>query len=300
MLGSLLRDIPDCVPPDSDTKPPRLKMPANACDCHAHVCGPVDKYPLKPERLYSPTRSSFAEYWSMLDTIGVERAVLVQPSFYGSDSSALLDALHSNPEMVRGVAVIDAPTSKVELKRLHAAGIRGIRFNIVDQRDGKGVFPGETIKALSRDLADLGWHVELLMHVDEFPQLEELIADIPVDVVFAHFGYPAGAGRRESAGFRAFLTLLERRKAWVKLSGPYRVSSAELPYPDIDRIVRDVVATAADRLLWGSDWPHVRASWATTMSNDGDLVDLLERWIPDSETRHQVLVRNPQELYWNT
>jgi 2-pyrone-4,6-dicarboxylate lactonase len=298
MQGSLPNpDIPTCVPPDSVTKTPRLAMPASACDCHAHVSGPPTTYPLESARLYSPAGSTAADYRKMLKTIGAQRAVLVQPSFYGRDNSAMLDAIRESPATFRGVAVVDGAVCKNEFARLHAAGIRGVRFNIVDQREAKGVFPHDLIKTLSHRLADLGWHVELLLHVDEFPQIDALVAGLPVDVVLAHMGYPQARGGRTSDGFRSLLRLLERRKAWVKLTGPYRISALELPYDDIGPMVRDIVAAAADRLVWGSDWPHVRASWSTRMPNDGDLVDLLATWVPDANTRHRILVRNPEQLY---
>jgi predicted TIM-barrel fold metal-dependent hydrolase len=297
MHGAVSHDIPDCVPPDPAPHPLRFQMPAGACDCHAHVSGPESRYPLSPTRLYSPTGSSMADYRTMLNAIGVGRAVLVQPSFYGSDNSALLDALGESPATLRGIAVIDGATPAAELERLHAAGIRGVRFNIVDQREGKGVFPGDLIRTLSPRLADLGWHVELLVHVDDFPGLDQLVSGLPVDVVVAHMGYLHRQGSRRSDGFRALLRLLDRRKAWVKLSGPYRVSAFEMPHDDVDPVVRDIVSAANDRVLWGSDWPHVRASWSTAMPNDGDLANLLQAWVPDPDAREAILVRNPEQLY---
>lgn len=298
MFGPLPRDeIPTCEAPVARTREPRLLLPPNAVDCHAHVCGPETIYPLSPTRLYSPIGSTVADYRAMLETVGLERAVLVQPSFYGADNSALLDALRQNPSNFRGVAVVHDDINHAELARLDVEGIRGIRFNIVDRRDGKGVFPVKQIKGLARRLADLGWHIELLAHVDDFPELQSFVADLPVGIVFAHFGYPHGAHARESDGFRSFLKLLKAGKAWVKLTGPYRISGSELPYADIAPIVQEVVSVAAGRIVWGSDWPHVRASWPTAMPNDGDLVDLLETWVPDADLRHQILVRNPENLY---
>lgn len=291
------RYIPPCVPPEPHTKAPRYAVPALACDCHAHVCGPATIYPLDSTRLYSPSGSTVVDYRSMLRAIGVQRAVLVQPSFYGSDNRAMLDAIRESPATFRGVAVVDGSECKEEFERLHAAGVRGIRFNIVDQREGKGVFPDDFIKTLSHRLADFGWHVELLLHVDEFPNLEALVAGLPVDIVLAHMGYPRAQDARASDGFRSLLRLLDKRKAWVKLTGPYRISTLEMPYADIGPIVRDIVAAAADRLVWGSDWPHVRASWQTRIPNDGDLIDLLEAWVPDAKTRQEILVRNPEQLY---
>ena len=266
-----------------------------ACDCHAHVCGPESRYPYSPNRLYTPEDASPADYRRMLDSLGIERGVLVQPSIYGTDNRALLDALAQDPERLRGVAVVPWDVSVKEIEKLHAQGVRGVRQNIVDLKEGKGVLPLERLEALAKRIQPFGWHVEFLMHVEEFPQLERQLAYFPVDVVFGHLGYvPAGKSPAEP-GFQALLRLMRDGKAWVKLTAPYRLTMSAMPYRDTDALARALVDAAPQRLLWGTDWPHVFIK--TAMPEDRQLLALLEHWVPEERLRRRILVDQPAELY---
>jgi predicted TIM-barrel fold metal-dependent hydrolase len=286
---------PLCAAPDPTPRKPRLVLPLLSCDSHAHICGPASRYAYSGARIYTPPDALYPGYRAMLDTLGIERAVLVQPSVYGSDNTAMLDALALDPQRLRGVAVITLDTSRAELERMHALGVRGVRCNIVDVKEGKGKLPMEQLQALAQLIKPFGWHLEFLMHVNEFPQLDELLADFPVDVVFGHLGYmPAGSGV-DAPGFAALLRLLKAGRAWVKLTGPYRISGTDLPYTDVTPLAQGLLKTAPGQIIWGSDWPHVMVKGA--MPNDGDLCELLELWVPDANQRHQVLVSNPARLY---
>jgi predicted TIM-barrel fold metal-dependent hydrolase len=266
-----------------------------ACDCHAHVCGPESRYPYSPNRLYTPEDASPADYRAMLDSLGVERGVLVQPPIYGTDNRALLDALATDPERLRGVAVVPYDIHARELEKLHQAGLRGVRQNIVDLKDGKGVLPLDELRRLGVKVKPFGWHVEFLMHVDEFPELDRQLADFPVDVVFGHLGYVPAAKKTSERGFQALLRLMKDGKAWVKLTAPYRLTMSALPYPDTDAFARALVDAAPERLIWGTDWPHVFIK--TAMPEDKKLLKLLEHWVPDKRARKRILVDNPAQLY---
>src|SRR3954464_13688887 len=183
-----------------------------ACDCHAHVCGPESRYAYSPARLYTPEDALPADYRRMLDSLSIERGVLVQPSIYGSDNQALLDALATDPARLRGVAVVPYDIHARELEKLHQAGVRGVRQNIVDLKDGKGVLPLDDLKRLAKTIAPFGWHVEFLMHVDEFPDLERQLADFPVDVVFGHLGYVSTKKTTREPGFIGLLNLMKQGK----------------------------------------------------------------------------------------
>lgn len=270
-------------------------MPPLSCDTHAHVCGPAALHAYAPARIYTPPDALYGDYRALLDTLGIARAVLVQPSVYGTDNTVLLRALAQDPARLRGVAVIEPDTPPAELERMHALGVRGVRCNIVDVKDGKGRLPLAQLQALAQAIQSLGWHLEFLMHVDEFPDLDQLLADFPVEVVFGHLGYMAPDKGMEAPGFQALLRLLRSGRAWVKLTGPYRISAAGLPYPDVTPFARALIKAAPDRIVWGSDWPHVMLKGA--MPNDGELCDLLSDWVPDPSTRHKVLVDNPARLY---
>ena len=275
---------------------PRFTLPPHSCDCHAHICGPRSRYEYFPRRVYTPPDCLLPAYQAMLQKLGLERAVLVQPSVYGSDNSAMLDALAAGGTNLRGVAVVDDTISDEELDRLHAAGVRGVRCNIVDvQPEDKGKLPFAQLQALAARIQRLNWHIELLMHVDEFPDLDTAFARFPVDLVFGHLGYMRTDKGMQAPGFQALLRLMRGGRSWVKLTGPYRISPGTLPYADVTAFAHELISAAKDRVVWGSDWPHVMTRGA--MPNDADLCNLLLDWIPDQATRAQVLVHNPARLY---
>lgn len=286
---------PLCAPPDPNPRTPATALFAGACDCHAHICGPATRYAYSPGRIYTPPDCLSGDYFAMLDTIGAARGVLVQPSVYGTDNSAMIDAMAGAGGRCRGVAVIDEATSDGEIEALHRAGVRGIRLNLVDVASPTGDIPLDVARRLAERVAPLGWHVELLVHVDDYAGLDVMFAGFPADIVFGHLGYMRPGRDVATPGFQALLRLLAGGRCWVKLSGPYRVSAGDLPYRDVTPFAHALIAAAPGRMLWGSDWPHVMVSKA--MPNDGDLCDLLATWIPDPDVRKRVLVDNPAELY---
>ncbi len=289
-------DAPPCAPPDFGPRAPRLKFPSRSCDTHAHILGPAARYAYSPARVYTPPDCLLPDYLTMLDTLGVERAVLVQPSVYGTDNSAMLDAMNAAGGRLRGVAVVAEDVSGAKLRKLDAAGVRGVRVNIVDVKDRKpGTLPMDSLRPLARRIAPLGWHMEFLMHADEFPDLDRTFAGFPVDIVLGHLGYLNIGQTAGAPGFQALLRLMKSGKAWVKLTGPYRISRAPLPYPDTVPFAKALVEANRERVIWGTDWPHVMLKGV--MPNDGELADVLADWVPDAALREQVLVKNPAALY---
>jgi predicted TIM-barrel fold metal-dependent hydrolase len=290
-------DAPACAGPDPNPRKPKLKLPPRACDTHAHIMGPKARYAYSPARVYTPPDCLLPDYLKMLATLGVERAVLVQPSVYGTDNTVMLEAMKAAGDRFRGVAVVADSISDAELKKLDAAGVRGVRVNIVDVKDRKpGTLPMDALTKLARRVAPLGWHMEFLMHADEFPDLDRAFAGFPVDIVLGHLGYMKTDKGLANAGFRALLDLMKAGRAWVKLTGPSRITTAGgLPYADVVPYARALLEANPERVIWGTDWPHVIIK--TPMPNDGDLADLLSDWIPDARVREQVLVRNPEKLY---
>ena len=288
-------DAPLCAAPDFNPRRPQLRLPPLSCDCHAHVCGPAARYPYWSGRVYTPPDCLPDAYRRMLGTLGIERAVLVQPSVYWTDNRAMLDAMREGGAMFRGVAVVDDAVTGEEIDRLHAAGVRGLRCNIVDIAEDKGKLPLDMLWRLADKIARHGWHIELLMHCDEFPQMNRSFADFPVPIVLGHLGYMRTDKGLEDPGLQALLDLMRSGKAWVKLTGPYRISTGPLPYADTVPFAHALTAAAPNRVVWGTDWPHVMAKGP--MPNDGDLCDLLAAWIPDAALRKQVLVDNAAALY---
>lgn len=287
---------PSCAPPDFNPRKPRFKFPAHACDSHAHVLGPAARYPYSPARIYTPPDCVLRDYRHMLDTLGVERAVLVQPSAYGFDNTAMLDAMKSDPQRLRGVAVVPDDVPEAELKRLHEAGVRGVRVNIVDVKDRKaGTLPLDSLTKLARRVKPFGWHMEMLLHVDEFPDFDRLVGDFPVDIVLGHLGYMRTDKGIDAPGFQALLRLVKSGRCWVKLTGPMRISTASLPHADVTPFAHALTRANPDRIVWGTDWPHVIIKGP--MPNDGDLADLVPGWVPDAALQERILAKNPARLY---
>ena len=287
---------PLCAAPDAKPRKPRITLPPLACDCHAHICGPRSRYDYFSQRVYTPPDCLLPDYRHMLATLGVARAVLVQPSVYGTDNTAMLDAMRAGGPHFRGVAVVADDISAGELRRMHEAGVRGVRVNIVDVPNRKaGTLPLAALEKLALKVKPLGWHMEFLMHVDEFPELDRMLAGIPVDTVYGHLGYMKTDQGIAHPGFAALLRLMQGGRAWAKLTGPSRISTQPLPHADTNPYAHALIKAAPRQVIWGTDWPHVMVKGA--MPNDGDLCDLLISWIPDAALRKQVLVDNPARLY---
>lgn len=282
-----------CPPPHPNPSPPRLSVPPGACDCHAHVFGPAGRYRYATERDYTPPDAPLERYRRLLATLGVERAVLVQPSVYGTDNTAVLDALAATGERFRGVAVLPPDTPERELERLHAAGVRGVRINLVTR--GGGV-PLDDLERMAARIAPLGWHVQLFVTLGTLADAAPRLAALPRAPVVDHMGaVPAGTSLQHP-GFQALLRLAGEGRCWVKLSGAYRLSAEDVPYADVVPYAQALVAANPERMVWGSDWPHPILH-DKPMPDDGALVDLLADWAPDEAVRRRILVDNPAELY---
>ncbi|QWE20947.1 amidohydrolase [Polynucleobacter sp. AP-Kolm-20A-A1] len=289
---------PLCQAPDPEIRSPKIAFPAGAVDCHAHVCGPASTFPYAQERIYTPPDATVESYQALLKMLGIDRAVLVQPSVYGTDNRAMLAALKANPNSFRGVAVIPNSISEIndaELEQLHQTGVRGIRCNIVDVADKSAGLPIQQLKNLADRIKPFGWHLELLMHVNEYPDLAKVFENFPVDLVFGHFGYSHANNGIHNKGFQGLLELLKNQRAWVKMTGPYRICDGNLPYIDMRPLNDAVIEANPQRLVWGTDWPHVMVK--KQMPHDAELCDLLGEWAGDPVLKKSILVDNPCILY---
>jgi predicted TIM-barrel fold metal-dependent hydrolase len=287
--------IPICAGPDPAPRKPRLQAPPGAIDCHAHIFGPLARYPLSPKRLFTPADVTVARYRALLDTLGIERAVLVTPSVYGMDNERQLDALVEMKGAWRGVAVVPVDVKDAELERLHKAGFRGVRVNLF----AKSGLLLDDLETIAERVKGLRWHVQLHADARALPQIVGRLRRLPVDVVFDHMGHIPAAEGVGHPGFVALLDLMREGRFWTKLSAPYRLSDLPCPWPDVAPFAQALIAAAPDRLVWGSDWPHPalpgHASFA--MPNDGDLLDLLALWTDDPVLQHKILCDNPRRIY---
>jgi len=287
--------------------PPSFAPPAGACDCHTHVFGPFDRYPLGPDRAYVPMNAVPEDARTMMDRIGLDRIVLVQPSPYGPDNRRMLDAMAELGAAARGVAVVDETTPDAELDRLHAAGVRGVRLNIATGGNDTGEPLGARCDALARQVAGRGWHLQLFIQPNVIVELEPTLMTLPVPCVIDHMGLISPAAFRENAAFEALLRLLDGDNCWVKLSGAYRVAKSDTDFAPVAPLAQALVAARPDRLVWGSDWPHTPPHAGVPDPSDnrkpyrnldtGELLGLLEDWAPDEMVRNRILVDNPARLY---
>jgi len=284
---------PDCAPPQPRAKAPRSKLPAGSCDAHFHVFGARARYPLDARRSYTPHVATLAAHRAMMAACGIDRAVLVQPSVYGTDNRCLLDALRgaaSRGDAYRGIVVPDAAASDEELLAMDALGVRGIRLNVVNPQ----ILAIDDAVALCTRMRSCGWHlqVHLMLATDGAATLAALAERVDAPIVVDHFGRPAAGAALPPL----LLELVASGRVWVKLSAAYRVSARAGPgHADVAPLVDALVAANPERLLWGSDWPHTELRGATP--HDADLVDLLVSSLPDAATLRRVCVDNPAALY---
>jgi predicted TIM-barrel fold metal-dependent hydrolase len=289
--------IPICDGPDPSPRKPRLLAPPGAIDCHAHIFGPVDRYPLSAKRLFTPRDVTVPQYRQLLATLGVERAVLVTPSVYGMDNERQLDTLVAMKGAWRGVAVVPTNVADAELERLHRAGFRGVRVNLF----AKSGLMLDDLETIAARVSTLQWHVQLHADARALPEIVDRLRRLPVKVVFDHMGHVPAAAGIAHPGFAALLELMREEKFWAKLSAPYRLSELPYPWADVVPFAKALIVAAPDRLVWGSDWPHpavpghMPANFA--MPNDGDLLDLLALWTEDPVEQRRILVDNPQRIY---
>ena len=284
-----------CAPADANPRAPKFSMPAGACDTHAHIFGPASRYPWNPARGYTPPDALPEAYERLHQVLGVARGVLTQPSVYGTDNRCMLDYVSRNLDRMRAVVSIEPSITDREIENLHAAGARGIRVNIAD----KGGNPFASFADVGR-MADrikaLRWHIEFLLHVHEMDEHFADIKRLPVAVAIGHLGYMPTALGAGHPKYQAFLDWVREGRCWVKLTASYRITSLQrTPYVDVAPLAKALIECRPDRIVWGTDWPHPICP--IPMPNDGDLLDQLADWIPDTKQRRRVLVENAGELY---
>ncbi|CAG4899800.1 amidohydrolase family protein [Paraburkholderia gardini] len=270
---------------------PMQKAPSKACDCHIHIIGPHDEFPLSPGRAYTPPEASIGQYENVQRVLGTERVVIVQASVYGTDNRCTLAALkHFGPQRARGVAVIDPSISDAELHTMHDAGVRGIRVNLVTP----GGPPVSHLTTLAERIAPLGWHTQVFVNGTALPMLAPTLLSLPTDVVIDHLGHVPANWELSHPAFDALCALLDSGRVWIKVCA-YRSSVAGYPFHDVDAAATSLIAHAPQRCVWGTDWPH--PSFEGTLPDDGELLDAFMRWAPDPSIQQQVLVDNPARLY---
>lgn len=274
----------------SNANTPRLKAPPGACDTHMHIYDA--RNPTAPTALLTPPDASVADYRKVQARLGLERAVIVQPTTYGTDNRCTLEAIAALAPGARGIATVDGSVTDAELERLTKAGIRGVRFHMLPG----GALPWDILKTMAARVGGFGWHVQLQLDGRTLPEREAMLKRLTGTLVVDHIGKFLEIVTPDHPSFRVLARLVENGRTYVKLSAPYEFSKAGPPdYADAGALAKALIAIAPERMLWASNWPHPSAH--NGKPDDAMLLDTLLDWAPDDATRRKVLADNPARLY---
>ena len=268
-----------------------LPTPPGATDCHMHIYD--DRFPLAPTATFKPPPAPVQAYFEVRRELGLERTVLVQPTGYGFDNRCLLEALPQFGASARGIVIIAPDTADAELQRLHALGVRGVRFMMI--ANAGGPLPWDALEPMAARIARLGWNIDLQLDGRELPQHRAMIDRLPGKLVIDHTGKFLEPVAADHPAFKALLGILEKDQRWVKLSAPYETSKSGPPaYADVGALAKALVEAHPQRCLWASNWPHPNR---TPTPSNADMLALLNDWAGDARVREQILVSNPAALY---
>jgi 2-pyrone-4,6-dicarboxylate lactonase len=284
---------------------PRFKLPAGAVDAHCHVFGPGAEFPYAPERKYTPCDAGKAQLFALRDHLGFDKNVIVQATCHGSDNSALVDALKASNNKARGVATVKRNVTDAQLQEMHAAGVRGTRFNFVKRL--VDFTPKDELMEIAQRIAPLGWHVVIYFEAVDLPELWDFFTALPTTVVIDHMGRPDVTKPIDGPEFELFVKMMrEHPNMWSKVScperltvtGPNALNGEQNAYKDVLPFAKHIVETFPDRVLWGTDWPHPNLK--NHMPDDGLLVDYIPHIATTKELQQKLLVDNPTRLYWGS
>jgi predicted TIM-barrel fold metal-dependent hydrolase len=278
--------------PAATVTQPRYRMPGLACDTHFHVFEPG--YPAVAKPLYTFPDATIDAYLQLTERLGISRMVLVQPTYYGTDNRLLLDAMRKIGPRCRGVARVEDTTTDAELDRLHEAGVRALRLDLFARAD----WPVEDligyVRAMAGRTRPRGWHLQFYSPGLVVRSLLPFLADFEDVFVIDHMGYMKASDGLTDADTARLLGLLKGGNGYLKLSGPYRIAQDQ-PLSTVDPLGRALVAARPDRLIWGSDWPHLPNGRRDT----GELLNQLADWAPDEADRAEILVHAPEKLFYS-
>jgi predicted TIM-barrel fold metal-dependent hydrolase len=285
-----------------------FEIPAGACDTHVHVIPDPAKFPFWSGRVYTPPVDTAEDLLALQKALHLDRVVIVTPSVYGTDNTATLDGIKQlGQERARGVAVIGPQTSAADLDAMQKGGIRGIRVNLEQGGVSDPAVAGRLLDEAAARIAGIPWHLQIYARLTLIAALKDRFAALPMPVVFDHFAGAQAARGVSQPGFDAVLDLVRTGKAYVKISGAYRASSQAPDYAEVAPFARTLIEANADRIVWGTDWPHPDSRIlpdrrATDIApplpvDDGRLLNLLTEWAPGVALRKKILADNPARLY---
>lgn len=271
---------------------PALVVPPGSCDCHIHIYGAHERYPLASSCRYPPPLATPPMYRTVMSRLNLDRVVLVQPTAYGDDNRCLLDALADFKDASRGIFLVTPETAKETLKAWNEAGGRGARFFMLPG----AILGWDMLEPVAQKISEFGWHIQLQLDGRTLADYEELILRLPCPVVIDHNGKFLEPVAANHPGMKSLLRLLDSGKIWVKASAPYETSRIAAPeYSDVSEIAKCLINAAPERIVWASNWPHGAQK---QKPDDADLMDILMDWAPSADVQRWVLVENPTRLYF--
>jgi 2-pyrone-4,6-dicarboxylate lactonase len=289
MTADILQTTP-MRPAASNTKP-RFPLPPGSCDAHFHVFEPG--FPHVAQPLYTFPDGTVQQYLELTEFLGIERMVLVQPTYYGTDNSLTVETLRRVGPRCRAVIRIEEDTPDSELDNYHALGVRAIRLDLFARRDWPTTELIAYVQRMAGRATPRGWHIQFYAPGTVVRDLLPFLADLEDRFVIDHMGYMLEADGLTREDFDRLLDVVRQGSCWIKLSGPYRIAKNK-PLSSVEPLGRALVAARPDRLIWGSDWPHLPNGHRDT----GELVNLLADWAPDEADRNKILVDSPTELFF--
>jgi 2-pyrone-4,6-dicarboxylate lactonase len=285
-------DIP--FPPDPNPKKPKMHVPSGSWDCHFHIFGPPNRFPYAETRRYTPPTAPIEHWMSTSAAIGIERGFVVTPSVHDLDPAVTLDAIARAEGRIKGMIRADSSMTRDDVKRLHAGGIRGLRFPFA--KVVRRAFDEKEFHANIALIEPQSWVAEFQIDGNMIEEHADLIGNVPLPTVIDEFAGVQPRDGLDQPAFRTLLDLLGRQHVHLKLICADRYLAEGTKYEDIVAMSRAVIAKAPDRIIWGTDWPHSYVFKANAMPNDGDLIDMLLDFAPDEAVRTKILVENPKRL----
>ncbi len=272
--------------------PPAFDVPPGACDAHVHVFESSERYPRVDKPHYTLPDGGLDKLKRMLDVMKLERFVIVQPSYYGTDNRCMLDALTAMGGRARGVAMVDDNCNDASLERMHELGVRALRLDLFLRSGWPTLDIVKYIETWVRRTQSIGWHVQFYTPGWVVRDLLPFLKDLDATFVIDHMGYMLESDGLTDQDFGHLLEVMRGGRGWIKLSAPYRLAK-DGNFERLGPKARDLIAAAPDRVVWGSDWPHIPEGGKDT----GALLNLLCDWAPDAQTRERILVSNPAKLF---
>ena len=271
-------------------RPPKVKTPPGAWDTHIHIYD--DRYPVLPGTP-APGNASVSDYKKLMDWLGLERVVVVQPNAYGDDNSCTMESVAALGPRARAVVVVKPGVSDDEMARLTRGGARGIRFMSLLG----GTLSWAEMDEMGARAHQHGWHAIVQLNGRDFPEHAPQIARLPGIFVIDHIGKFIDPVPPAHPSFQALLRLLDTGRCYVKLAAAYEFSKSGAPhFEDVARLAKALIRHAPDRMIWASNWPHAQAA-RVGYPDDVNNLDLLLEWTADEAIRRKILVDNPNELY---